>query len=439
MADAATELKTMLEVGFGAKGSVPSKGAGTFKEYRRMRNSPTIALAIAVATSAIRSSEWSFESDEGVEDWMVKFASDTILPLRSELVRQGAFSLHYGFQEVYTPLTMNKDGLFVPEFLRPILPEDVKSIEVDERSLKVTGITPTKGDPIDASDLIHFVHDSEGGNPFGRSRHENIREFAWEPWKNKSKRVADYCLKQASLIPIVEHPLGVSQLEGVATDNSEIAQRILDYIPIGKGVRLPKILAPYAEQMIKNGAKPEEVMAWTIKFVECASGFGAEALELLKHDEALQMRGWLVPERTAIEGSNGTKAEAGEHANIMLETAQVDAEGIAQAVNDQLLQRLNVLNFGQSMKGKIRLKAAPINKERRAMLARIVEAFLTNPANYEVATSVFDLDGGMSELDLPKLRSVTNAPVVNPQMPGLSRRASGLIQLMARVASEGAD
>ena len=46
---------------------------GAFKNYRKMRNNPTVALARAVATAPIRLATWGIEAEDGVDDKIKEF------------------------------------------------------------------------------------------------------------------------------------------------------------------------------------------------------------------------------------------------------------------------------------------------------------------------------------------------------------------------------
>jgi len=447
-----TQIGTISDIGVGMGGEARTfkpTNKGTLAEYRRMNCGPTIALAMAMTMSAIRSSEWSMKSKDGVPDQVTKAASEMIMPLRSELLRQAMFSLAYGFQTVHMPWKINSTGQFAPECLRPIMPEDLQDIEVDQYTYKPQMFC-TKEAEFPATEVLHFAYDSEGANPFGRSRHENIREFAWGPWKDALLRMKEYTRKHASTVPIVTYPQGRGKVNGTEYDNNDIAQLMLDTLPTQRGVRIPRVLIPGAEQLIKQGAKPEDLLAWSIKFIEAASGFGGELLPWVQHLESLQMRGWFVPEKAGIQGDNGGRAVADSHAGVMMDNAQDTARWIVKCINEQIIDKFVVLNFGSSLKGKVYLEAAAINEERKAFLSNIVTQVLVNPANIDLFLSTVDVDSAMDQTGVPKSQAVVDpasliksnppAPVdpnaPKPPTPPMSKRQQSLVTFLGRYTKD---
>lgn len=394
---------------------------GTYQEYREMRAGPTIALVRAVTTSAIRSADWMVESDDDVDDEIVAEVKTMIDELRPELLRNMVLSLDYGFQVIQLVWTTNAAGNMVIEWIKPIKPENVKKINVYESNGKLASVEILEnGKPriLQAQEVLLTTYDGEGGDPFGRSRHENIRIYAWYPWRRAVQKNDSYMTKAAGVIPIIKYPMGDNlTADGQVITNSEIANRLLDNLPMGKGIALPTVLMNFAADALKQGAKIDDLMAWKIEYLDCKSGFGAEVLATMKHFEALQMRGWLCPERAAIEGTSGTKAEAEAHQGVMIDTAQEDASGFCREINRQIVDRYIVQNYGESYRGKVRVKATAIADDRRATLDTLAMAILTNPANIEIVERIVDMDALMDQVDIPKREKVVDI-AENPAIEG---------------------
>jgi len=414
---------------------------GSFDDYREMRKSPTLAMARAIANSAIRSAEWIVEADDdavaGAKEAVDSFTNN----LRPHLIDLYQYALDYGFQAARTPWTMDENGQMVVERVKSIKPEDVKQIEIFENSGKIASVKLDKNEKIEAENVLVLTYDGEGGDPFGRSRFENIRTYAFIPWRDWIKKMGQYANKAAGVIPIITFPPGTSIDEnGQVINNSVVARKLLDNLPLGKGVAIPIELVPFAQEMMKMGMKYEDLMAWKITILDAKSGFGGEALSTVQHFEALQMRGFLLPERTALEGTTGTKAEAGEHADIMIATAEENSEDFVRQISDQLVQRFVVYNFGESQRTKIRLKAAPINDEARAIIKEILVPYLA--ANSDVLETAADVNDMMDRLGIPKKVEVVDvsqgapteptAPIEPTPTTKLSRVGRGIVDFLKR-------
>jgi len=423
---------------------------GTFEEYRQMRTGPTIALARAITHSAIRSADWLVESDDDVPEEVIKEYKVFFDGLRTEMLRNMMYSLDYGFQVIQIVWTIDDDGDAQVQRIKPIKPDLVAKINIFENTGKLASIVLEGGKVLEATEVVLVTYDSEGNDPFGRSRYENIRIYAWLPWKTAAKRCAQYMVKMAGVLPIIKYPMGENKTaKGETLNNSEIAGRMLDGLPLGKGIAIPTVLMNFAGDMKNSGAKIEDLMAWKVEFLDAKSGAGAEILDVMKHYESLQMRGLFVPERAAIEGSTGTKAEAEAHASVMIDTAQEDASGFADTFNKQLGDRWLVENFGESMRGKVRAKATAIADDRRAVLETILINYLNNPANIETVEQIVDFDALMDQADVPKREKVVDAaePVEAPEAPAelpkpdpatvkLSRNANALARFMRKATAE---
>jgi len=383
--------------------------AGTYETYRQMRSSPTVAIARAVATSAIKAAQWSYESEEGTPDEITSFVREEMETHRRKLLNDGLRSLDYGFQPVVIEWGISTEGRKVVTRLAPKLPDDV-TIEVYANTREFAGIKVVKDGKTtvyDADEVVLFVYDAEADGMYGRSRMENIREHAWMPWRNLVKRIGNYVDKTAGIVPMVEYPEGESMdANGTKRSNFEIAAAILKQVSSGAGVAMPKDFSPWANDLLNKGANPADLMSWSIKFLDTKPGPGSEFLALSQHFESLQMRGWLVPERTAIEGSRGTLAEAEQHADVALAVAQEDADWIAEQVTNQVVRKLIRDNFGSAWEKSVRITAAPIVSDSKAFIRQIVSAVFTNPNNVDLLSSMLDFDAMIDQSNLPKAKQV---------------------------------
>jgi Protein of unknown function (DUF935). len=216
---------------------------GTFSTYRKMRGNPTIALARMVATAPIRTASWSVEAKDEADDNMVSLIQDQMNALWPKLINDILTSLDYGyagFEKVWEV----KDGRLVYNKIKPLLVDNT-SILVDEYG-NYRGLRQGKID-LGVEKSFIYTHDGEAGDLYGRSRHENIREDAWQPWLDAAAKRKAYITKTAGVIPVIEYPEGASRDEsGAEKSNFDLAKAVLEKLGKGNGVAMPNVFAKYA-------------------------------------------------------------------------------------------------------------------------------------------------------------------------------------------------
>ena len=80
-----------------------------------------------------------------------------------------------------------------------------------------------------------------------------------------------------------------------------------------------------------------------------------------------------MPERALLEGTHGTKAEAGEHIGLMMNNIQEIDRGITRMFNQQLVNQLLELNYGPELIDKVQLVSAPLIDTQLGFLQKIYE------------------------------------------------------------------
>lgn len=378
--------------------------AGTFNTYRIMRSNPTIALARMAATAPIRAATYSFVGTEGAPLQQVEFVKQSLRPLLPRLINDALFGLDYGFKPFEKVWGVDR-GRLVYVKLKP-LRVDKTVILVEKRHGNFVGLK--QGDvELPRANSFVYTHDGEDGDCYGRSRHENVRENAWWPWMETLRKTGQYVSKAAGVLPIVRYlPGRYEDADGTKTDAHEIAQRLLSLLGQGSGVMHPIVMQKWAEDLIRNGnLSPqaiETLMAWNIEFMEVSSGHGGEFISLLKHFEALMMRGWLVPERAATEGTFGTKAEAEAHASLAILAAEQVMRELLFQINEAIVDPLLVVNFGPQSDGNVRLIAAPLVDEQKLLSRQIVTKVLETPQNRDLLEREVDFQTMLDLADIPR-------------------------------------
>lgn len=400
---------------------------GNYRTYRQMRSNPTVALARMVATAPIRTSSWSVEAKEDATDDMVELIKSQIEKHWPELIKNILFSLDYGwspFEKVFEI----KDGKIVYRKLKHLLVDKTK-ILIDKNDGGFSGFQQD-GVKLTPEKCFMFTYDGEAGNYYGRSRHENIREYAWMPWIETAQKHRKYITKVSGVIPMIEYPEGTSlDATGAEKSNFEMAKLVLAKLGSGDGVAMPNTLAKYAEDLAKQGVDLSQLKAWHISFLETKGTHGQDFISTLRHNESLIMRGWLVPERAATEGQFGTKAEAGEHAEIALIVADLLLEDIIRSINLYLVNPLLVYNWGQNAADSVYITKGGLDPLLREFYKSIIKEVLVNPANIDLFLGMIDIDAVLDNVELPKSKEVINneefkRPEQNEIVESLSKAVS---------------
>lgn len=393
---------------------------GSFETYRAMRTDPTIALARAAAFAPIFTAPWTFKADDDAPDEWVKLVSGVMMRLRDKYLNDAVRALDYGFQAFEKVWEIDDDGAFVIRKLKPLVPDFTEPLLTAETGEFVGLIA--NGVQLGTEKCAWITYDSEAGDPYGRSRHENIRRWAWKPWMDMCKRINAYSDKGAGIVPIMHYPVGTSQsADGTVTDNSVLAAQAITAIATQHGITIPNQLQAWAEDILRGGGVGgetlKELLAWRLTFLEAAVGHGSEMLEVLKHYDAMKLRGWLVPERSVTEGQFGTKAEAGVHGDMGMAFGYSTAEDIIRQTNEQVVDQLLAVNFGPSAKGKVRIVLGQITDEDRAFFRDLFKTILTNPNNSDLLSAWVDVDSALDVAAIPKAEEVVDAEDAAPAGP----------------------
>jgi hypothetical protein len=382
-----------------------------YSVYRAMRSVPTIALARAAASAPIKLTQWSYQTTDDAPDDAMRFVQEAIDPLLTGLVRDLLYALDYGsaaFERVWEI----RDGALVYQRVKYLMPDDTTPI-VDETG-KLCGLM-NKGVRLPVESSMIYVYDAEGDDLRGRSRHENIRQYAYLPWIAAVQRMRDYTIKHAGITPIVTYPEGESQdITGTRRSNATAASEVIQRVGKGSGVIMPNTLAPWAEDAARSGADVTKLSAWRLEFLSAPSGAGYEILASIRQLEANMARGWLVPERAILEGQFGTKAEAGEHGSIASVIANEVVSDIEGVINKWLIGPMLAANYGEYARQWVSIRASQTDAATAEFVRQVLQAVLTAPSNIDLATAMVDFDALLDQAGLPKAEEVVDAsdPVV---------------------------
>jgi hypothetical protein len=417
----------------GTAGSVGSGGSvgrqtvedppppGTYATYRAMRSHPTVALARAVAFAPVLGAEWeAVKRDPSVPDELLDYVKENYLPFERPLKGQALRALDFGWrgmEQIWEVRPWNGRAVAVPAKFKPLRPE-VTAIMRDARG-GFAGFEQEKVRlPVDRC-LLYSYDDPAGiedDDYYGRARHENIREWAWWHWVLARRNLHRLGYKVSSMIPVVKGPVsGVEETPNGTVKGMQIAQAIAMGIVTGRGVYMDNLIA--GAEDLADVDSLSKASRWSVELLDTGSGATATAgmIDSLRYDDANIMRGWLLPERTALEGQYGTKAEAGEHRDVAMETAEAVGAWIAEGFNWHTVDRGLAWTYGEfynglPVRGSVFIRPRKLVDRKLERYRWLVEMLLTNPAVLDVLAATLDLDAIVEELGLPLREALVYTP-----------------------------
>lgn len=372
----------------------------SYELYRQMRCDPTIALARMIVRAPVEGAKWSYAANDDVPDERTRFIQAAIEPHRAALVRGMLGALDFGwqgFEIVFKP----QAGRVAIERIKPLL-HDITAIRVSRRSGRFVAFDQ-RGVRIDADKAMLFTNDADGDDPYGRPRLENVRD-TWLSWRRAEQAAAQYDRKIAGVFPIIHYPPGQGiAADGQADDNFKLAMSLARAMQAGKPVVVPNEFASWADDRQLGDAHHRR---WLIELLEDRGGRQADFVERLRYLDALKFRGMLRPERAGLEAAHGTRADAAEHGDLALVDSAALLAGIASCINEQLVNRLLELNFGEAARNSIKLRPAPIRAGEQAALRDLILKLTQKDQGIASVLKWIDWDAAIDAAGLPKSREI---------------------------------
>ncbi len=378
-----------------------SASPGTYALYRQISAHPTNALVRGTIYAPIAANSWRFiKRRSDVPDEWVEFARQVLTPLRQRIVTHALKALEFGwagFEKVWEI----QSGRRILQKLKPLL-WDCTEIVVDAKgnpcglSNQPSGDEPTI---LAGSKYFLYTYDSEAGNPYGRSRHENIRQ-AWAEADQIRQRLAQYMKKVAGIVVQLHYPEGTSRdASGAERPNQWLGQQVLDAVSAGRSVMFPNGFA--AGPDIRTAYQLAGQSQWQLSAFEAGGTDHAPGMRsILEYYDALIFRGWLRPERSGLESHFGSKADAQTHTDSGTLDSELIDRDIADAVTRGVVDDLLTQNFGPKAAGAIAIEPAPIESETTGGLKAVLAALLAKPMS--PVTQKIDVNALLDQLAVPR-------------------------------------
>lgn len=367
---------------------------GKLNVYREMMSDDTIALGMSIVKAPIIAAGFSFEEDDDAPAGAKEFITEQFTPLIDNYKRaavDGGFKFgSAAFEKVFRAATFEGRPVITLAKLKALLP-DITYININRDSGHFEGFKQTKttGEiaivPIEASLL--YTHDREGDNHYGRPLLENSRR-AWHQFRLAQEGACRYDRKVAGTYPVVHFPPGSTPMpDGSKTPNIELAQAMGRAMTSGKSIAVENRFA----ETVGRDMSDKERRQWIIELLSDGTPKQDSFKSRLEYLDKCKLRGLNVPERAAIEGQHGTKADAETHTDIILATGEQVQKQIFEVLNWHAVNQLLALNYGEEARGTVRIVPSPIVDRDRAVLEEILERVLGAPGGLEFLRGNFDV------------------------------------------------
>jgi len=395
----------------------PGYGAlyhGTPITYRFMRKHPRIAQVRGQVWNTILSGEWSWEVKEGTPENQVELIKDMFEAQRRCVVNNSLYSLDYGvamFEKVWEV----RDGRYWLKESKP-MSIDTTKILIDKDSGDFAGLRygPQQSE-LDVRKCWKVTYGSEAGEHYGQSRLENIRETAWRDWLDAATELWLLSHKISGILPIITAPAGnFKDPDGNKHSWKANALETLKRLRDGCGVYFPSLSIP------DNRSADNVAMAKVSLINIDVKDFGNHApaiagiLERMAANEDLMFAGYLRSSRTGMQSKHGSRADAQEHTDTDTTDCEMIDGLIAEAFNEQVVDDVLVLNFGESARGTVKVTPGKLRDVHREMDMLILKGILDDPDMRPQFLEQVDIDAITQRRGIP---SVGGKPIILEAVP----------------------
>lgn len=404
-------------IGFGIGGyNLDKPMPFTYAIARKLRLDPTIALARSVFMAPIAAGEWGIESEDDVDENRVEFIRTQFCERRQDVMEAVLGGIvDFGWAPFEKVFTRGADGLIELGKLKALL-QDITTIVIDPKTgafsgFKQDGMTGEKVYvPLDSSFLVSFQ--VEGTNWYGRGLMENTLD-PWRKWVACNEGAARYDEKVAGTHWIVYYPpdeqSDTRDLDSELNDddgiksNYEVAQAILSALEANGRVAMP--------------AGIEGQPGWRLELLSDTGGKQASFIPRLEYLDRQKIRAFLVPERAAVEGRFGTRADAETHVDIVITTLELVDKMITRYINWHVVDQLLALNWGDEARGTVWLSSTPLADIKRDMIANVFDKVLDDPVGFGKMLDRLDTDAMVEKLGLPMKSDQGESTKIGPDVP----------------------
>lgn len=257
-------------------------------------------------------------------------------------------------------------------------------------------------DERDARYAFHCICEEHRAPLLGHPRARDALASAWRVMKSHEN--GDRIEKKASGIQMM---IGIMSgmtfrgADGAVVTPEQAVQTVKDAATSGKSWTRP--LLAFDKETIKN--KPE--LANLPSMVVDKFDWGETGPSLIagidrRRELAVDIiRAYHRPEREAMEGQFGTKAEAGVHGQVGITDSELVHADILTQFNEQTFDRFLVTNWGPTSAGSMYWKANPLADPQRQLYEKLLAQLLADPVHGSAYEAHINRRGFMEKSEFP--------------------------------------
>lgn len=370
----------------------------TAAKVREMRKDPTIRFVRALTVAPIVASEWGYESSDDAPEGAVELIKEQFDPQRIHIQRNVMMGeIDFGWAPFEKVFDIDENGMHRLRKLKALL-QDITFVFVFPDG-KFAGFSnePTNTTAkvfVELPRAMLFTQDQEGDNWYGMSTMVSV-EQPYDDWLSLDKASQRYDKKIAGSHWVVHYPEGSSEIDGVITDNFEVAQTLLRSLEASGSIAVPTSARDVVTELNSQSSS-----AWEIELIsDTPKQYAFTARQ--QYFDKLKVRAFGWPERSILEGEFGTKAEAGEHASFALSNVEVRHQVMVQALNFHAVNQVLVLNYGPQAANTVWIKPMPLSDQTRKFFERLYEKLLSLPTLQAFESAKLDIDAIRERLGIP--------------------------------------
>jgi hypothetical protein len=349
---------------------------------------------------------WSYKQNNRAPEGAREHIHDMLEPIRDWFLQTAVFgALDFGWApfEIVYEFT---NGLIRIKKWKPLL-QDYTTILIYENTGAFAGYA---NEPlqIGAGATAEYVFEKyamninlevEGTDWYGESVSDSLDSIQ-EKWDAVEKAAGRYDAKIAGASWVIYYPVGETLFAGVRTDNFTIAKNLLSNLESSGGIAVPDEISEHVDGL--NDSIEKELQGkWRIELISAKDSSAAQFIDRQKYLDNLKMRAFGLPERSILEGTHGTKAEAESHGSIALGTIDTKHRMICDQVNCQTIDKILIDNYGKEAKGTVWIAPAPLIDMQFNTIREIYRLIIQNPDTLLQEVSSIDTGILRKELGIP--------------------------------------
>lgn len=374
-----------------------------------MAKYPTIAFAKSIINKPWLAGNEEIEispfAPDGMKDRLEKWKEEAeryVDPIW-QMTKEGAGECVSLGNFLWEIIYERQDGLTVPVDAVSHLMVNVNVRLFWDKFRRFSGFR-VNGEERDARYAFLAVNEPHKDRVFGYSRSQNCIDAWWRALQSNLN--ADKTERKGSGIQFsVGLPMGASFVDkdGKPVVGDDVAKTFMQSGATGNCFSYPLYL--FSQESIEQ--KPELAEISPVKIERYDWGdigpvLMAHLARLTRTDVDI-IRGYLRPEREAMEGQNGTKAEAGTHGAIGTTDSELVHAMILRQFSKQVLDRYCVTNYPGYEPGMLYYKPTPLSDPQQEFLQQLEQALATDKATGPELVKHFNLRGLAERTEVPIL------------------------------------